>query len=75
MEGHEPRKWLTLDLQYGLFLDPVSEEDYPGYWQAIGGQDKAMDLGTMERKVDDREYKSLEDFEVSIRPDDSSTRD
>jgi hypothetical protein len=42
----------------------VREEDYPGYFAAIGGQDKAMDLGTMESKVDDGMYRSLDDFEV-----------
>ena len=50
---------------YGLFFDPVSLEEYPNYFEVIGGEDRAMDLGTMEDKVAKGEYKSMVEFEVS----------
>lgn len=51
---------------YGLFLEPVNEEEYPGYLDAIGGSDKAMDLATMERKIEDRAYRSFQQVEDDI---------
>jgi hypothetical protein len=50
---------------YGLFFDPVSLEEYPNYFEVIGGEDQAMDLGTMEGKVDRGEYRDMAEFEVS----------
>jgi len=50
---------------YGLFFDPVSLEEYPNYFEVIGGEDEAMDLGTMEGKVDRGEYRDMAEFEVS----------
>jgi hypothetical protein len=50
---------------YGLFFDPVSLEEYPNYFEVIGGEDKAMDLGTMEDKVGRGEYRQMSEFEVS----------
>jgi hypothetical protein len=52
---------------YGLFFDPVSLEEYPNYFEVIGGEDKAMDLGTMEDKVGRGEYRQMSEFEVSSR--------
>jgi hypothetical protein len=50
---------------YGLFFDPVDLKEYPDYLQVIGGEDRAMDLGTMESKAEGGEYRRMEDFEVS----------
>lgn len=49
-----------------MFLDPVDLNEYPGYINAIGGPQNAMDLATMSRKVDDRQYKNIDDFHVSF---------
>jgi hypothetical protein len=51
--------------QYGLFLDPVDEQEFPGYLDTIGGRDNAMDLATMEEKIETGLYKSMDQFEVS----------
>lgn len=52
---------------YGLFFDPVSLEEYPNYFEVIGGENRAMDLGTMEDKVGRGGYRSMKEFEVSRR--------
>jgi bromodomain-containing protein 7/9 len=51
--------------QYGLFLDPVDEQEFPGYLDMIGGSENAMDLATMEEKIDAGRYKTMDQFEVS----------
>lgn len=52
------------DNQYGFFLEPVETEHYPDYLDIIGGEDKMMDLGTMQQKVDDGEYSGMDELEV-----------
>ncbi|KAJ3157765.1 pre-mRNA-splicing factor prp46 [Geranomyces variabilis] len=44
---------------YGFFLDPVDTSVVTDYMTVVK---EPMDLGTMEKKVRRREYKSLEDF-------------
>lgn len=39
--------------------------EYPGYLEIIGGEDRLMDLGTMQVKVTSGEYRSMDDMEVS----------
>lgn len=51
---------------YGLFLEPVSVTEYPGYFDVIGGEDKAMDFETMERKIDDRQYQDFDQVEADV---------
>ena len=43
----------------------MSLEEYPNYFEVIGGEEEAMDLGTMEGKVDRGEYRDMAEFEVS----------
>lgn len=43
----------------------MDADEYPGYFETIGGPDKAMDLGTMQRKIDEGEYNGIEELEVS----------
>ncbi|KAJ9099188.1 hypothetical protein QFC21_004068 [Naganishia friedmannii] len=51
---------------YGLFLDPVDEEEFPGYLDMIGGRENAMDLATMEDKIDAGRYKTMDQFETDV---------
>lgn len=53
-----------MSLQYGLFLEPVDEEEFPGYLDMIGGRDNAMDLATMNDKLEAGRYRTVEQFEV-----------
>lgn len=41
-------------------------EAYPDYLKTVGGEDKMMDLGTMQNKVDNEEYPSFVEFQVRI---------
>ncbi|KAJ9116460.1 hypothetical protein QFC22_004902 [Naganishia vaughanmartiniae] len=51
---------------YGLFLDPVDEQEFPGYLDMIGGSENAMDLATMEEKIDAGRYKTMDQFEADV---------
>lgn len=42
----------------------VDLEAYPDYLKTVGGEDKMMDLGTMQNKVDNEEYPSFAEFQV-----------
>lgn len=42
-------------------------EDFPGYLEIVGGEDKMMDLGTMQLKVDSGEYRSVDEIEADLR--------
>ncbi|BEJ16751.1 hypothetical protein CspHIS471_0601520 [Cutaneotrichosporon sp. HIS471] len=53
--------------EYGFFLEPVDADEYPGYIDTIGGPDNAMDLGTMQKKIDDGEYNSIGELEADAR--------
>ncbi|CAK9779488.1 hypothetical protein CC85DRAFT_287345 [Cutaneotrichosporon oleaginosum] len=53
--------------EYGFFLEPVDVDEYPGYIETIGGPDNAMDLGTMQRKIDSGEYHGIEELEADAR--------
>jgi hypothetical protein len=52
---------------YGFFLEPVSLDDYPDYLARIGGADKAMDLGTMQKKVNNGLYRNIDQLEADFR--------
>lgn len=43
----------------------MDEEEFPGYLDLIGGRDNAMDLATMEEKLEGGKYRTVEQFEVS----------
>ena len=43
----------------------VDLEAYPDYLGIVGGEDKMMDLGTMQTKIDNEEYRSMDEFQVS----------
>jgi hypothetical protein len=47
-----------------IFLEPVSLDHFPDYEEVI---DQPMDLGTVERKLDDRKYQSPEQFARDVR--------
>ncbi|WVW82381.1 hypothetical protein I302_104388 [Kwoniella bestiolae CBS 10118] len=51
---------------YALFEDPVDLEAFPDYLDVIGGEDKMMDMGTMQRKVDSGEYTSVGQMEADL---------
>jgi hypothetical protein len=51
----------------GLTLT-VDLESYPDYLGIVGGEDKMMDLGTMQNKIDNEEYRSIEEFQVGQLP-------
>ncbi|OCF55388.1 hypothetical protein L486_06871 [Kwoniella mangroviensis CBS 10435] len=51
---------------YALFEEPVDLEAFPDYLDVIGGEDKMMDMGTMQRKVDSGEYTSVEQLEADL---------
>ena len=44
---------------------PVDLEAYPDYLGIVGGEDKMMDLGTIQGKIDNEEYRSMDEFQVS----------
>jgi hypothetical protein len=44
----------------------VDEEEFPGYLNTIGGRENAMDLATMEEKIESGRYKTMDQFEVSL---------
>ncbi|WOO82469.1 Bromodomain-containing protein 9 [Vanrija pseudolonga] len=52
---------------YGFFLEPVNLEDYPDYLEVVGGADKMMDLQTMQTKVDENEYRSMDELEADFK--------
>ncbi|GHJ90384.1 hypothetical protein NliqN6_6786 [Naganishia liquefaciens] len=51
---------------YGLFLEPVDQEEFPGYLDMIGGPDNAMDLATMNEKLEAGRYRTVDQFESDI---------
>lgn len=53
--------------EYGFFLDPVQVDEYPGYLEIIGGEERMMDLGTMQSKVTSGEYRSMDDLEADFK--------
>ncbi|KAK4689729.1 hypothetical protein P7C73_g378, partial [Tremellales sp. Uapishka_1] len=53
--------------EYGLFQQPVELDDYPDYLDIIGGEDNMMDLGTMQTKLDDGRYRSMEELEADLK--------
>lgn len=54
-------------MQYDLFSRPVSTEEYPDYFTVIGGPQNAMDIGTMREKLENGEYRTLDDIEEDMR--------
>jgi hypothetical protein len=61
----EPGGWqLVVTFVFPVLTTAVNIEDYPDYWERIGGEDKAMDLGTMEKKLNDGIYTNLDQLEV-----------
>ena len=50
-----------------MFEEPVRTSDFPEYLAIVGGEENMMDLGTMQSKVDEGEYRSIDDIEVSCR--------
>ncbi|TXT10785.1 hypothetical protein VHUM_02290 [Vanrija humicola] len=52
---------------YGFFLEPVNLDDYPDYLEVVGGEDKMMDLQTMQTKVDENEYRSMDELEADFK--------
>lgn len=42
----------------------VDLEAYPDYLGIVGGEDKLMDLGTIQGKIDNEEYRSMDEFQV-----------
>ncbi|WVR05948.1 hypothetical protein IAU60_002975 [Kwoniella sp. DSM 27419] len=52
---------------YALFEEPVDLEVFPDYLAVIGGEDKMMDMGTMQSKVDNGEYRSIEQIEADLK--------
>lgn len=60
----EPLERQLTTPQYGFFLEPVDTSEYPDYLERIGGADKMMDLGTMQSKVDEGEYRNIDELEV-----------
>ena len=49
-----------------LFEEPVDLDQFPAYLGIVGGEENMMDLGTMQGKVDDGEYRSMDAVEVSV---------
>lgn len=43
----------------------VNPDDYPGYLEAVGGEDKMMDFQTMQGRLDNREYRDFDQISVS----------
>lgn len=43
----------------------VDLEAYPDYLEIVGGEDKMMDLGTIQGKIDNEEYRSIDEFQAS----------
>ncbi|WRT64215.1 uncharacterized protein IL334_001144 [Kwoniella shivajii] len=52
---------------YALFEEPVDLEAFPDYLNVIGGEDKMMDMGTMQNKVNNGEYTTLDQVEHDLR--------
>ncbi|OCF41809.1 hypothetical protein I317_04415 [Kwoniella heveanensis CBS 569] len=52
---------------YALFEEPVDLEAFPEYLDAIGGEGNMMDMGTMQSKVDNGEYTSIEQIEADLK--------
>ncbi|WVN85477.1 uncharacterized protein L203_100623 [Cryptococcus depauperatus CBS 7841] len=52
---------------YALFEDPVDLEAFPNYLEVIGGEDKMMDISTMQAKFDHNEYSSVDHIENDLR--------
>ncbi|WWC58650.1 uncharacterized protein I303_101194 [Kwoniella dejecticola CBS 10117] len=51
---------------YALFEEPVDLDAFPDYLDVIGGEDKMMDMGTMQKKLDNGEYSSIEEVERDL---------
>jgi hypothetical protein len=52
-------------MSYTLLTAIVDLEAYPDYLGIVGGEDKMMDLGTIQTKIDNEEYRSIDEFQVS----------
>ncbi|ORX35995.1 hypothetical protein BD324DRAFT_656992 [Kockovaella imperatae] len=52
---------------YGYFFEPVEVESLPDYLETIGGEDKMMDLGTMQSKADNGDYTDFEQFNADLQ--------
>ncbi|KAK8865985.1 hypothetical protein IAR55_001135 [Kwoniella newhampshirensis] len=52
---------------YALFEEPVDLDAFPDYLNIIGGEDKMMDMGTMQSKIDNGEYQNLDQIEADLR--------
>ncbi|WVF70522.1 hypothetical protein IAT40_005312 [Kwoniella sp. CBS 6097] len=52
---------------YALFEEPVDLEAFPDYLGVIGGEANMMDMGTMQSKVDNGEYTSIEQIEADLK--------
>lgn len=53
-----------LKLVYHGLTSLVDLEAYPDYLEIVGGEDKMMDLGTIQGKIDNEEYRSIDEFQV-----------
>ncbi|RXK42486.1 hypothetical protein M231_00040 [Tremella mesenterica] len=53
--------------EYDLFSLPVNLDIYTDYLDIVGGEDQIMDLGTMQMKVDEGEYTTMESFEADLK--------
>ncbi|ORY32317.1 hypothetical protein BCR39DRAFT_464762 [Naematelia encephala] len=53
--------------EYALFDEPVNPDNFPGYLEAVGGEDKMMDLGTMQSKIDDGLYKTIDELQSDLQ--------
>ncbi|WWC66341.1 uncharacterized protein I206_100242 [Kwoniella pini CBS 10737] len=51
---------------YALFEEPVDLEAFPDYLAVIGGEEKMMDMGTMQKKIDNGEYNSIDQIESDL---------
>ncbi len=47
--------------KFGFFAEPVNGADVPDYYEIVK---QPMDFATMQRKLDEFEYTSAEDFKV-----------
>ncbi|WWD17817.1 hypothetical protein CI109_102260 [Kwoniella shandongensis] len=52
---------------YALFEEPVDLDAFPDYLSVIGGEDKMMDMGTMQSKIDTGEYRNIDQIEADLR--------
>lgn len=49
-----------------LIICLVNLEDFPDYLGIVGGEDKMMDLGTMQSKIDNDDYDNFDQFKTDL---------